>query len=216
MMTGQQHLRYFHALIFRGLGILRIFQRVLGKGLFQRGLMGSQNSGNEPDHCVNEGQGCHFTTSQDEIPQRNFFIDDRVDALINSFVVTAQERKTLQLGQLPGFFLSKRLAAGSQKDHRPWIFFLHCLDAIHDRLAGQHHAKATAVGRVIHSAMPVGAVVPDVVRVQGVKAGCSGPAQNAVLQHLKHFREQGQDINPHSSIPWPDESPSHRLPDPRW
>ena len=66
------------------------------------------------------------------------------------------------------------------------------------RLRLEHHARAAAVGIVVHGMMAVSGVVTEVVQIDTEQAALHGTTQDAVLQRpLEHIGEQREDVDSH-------------------
>ena len=64
------------------------------------------------------------------------------------------------------------------------------------------HAPAAAVGHIVHAAVLVQRILPNIPAADGNMTGGSGSADNALRQHrLAHFRKQSGDLNLHRTSP---------------
>ena len=91
---------------------------------------------------------------------------------------------------------------------------LHRLIAAVDRICLHDHAAASAIGHIVHTAVLIQRIVPNVPALYGQCAVFPCPSQNALREHcLAHLRKQRCHINPHRTVPPADGSAWCRHPD---
>src|SRR5581483_2287640 len=149
-----------------------------------------------------------FAATQNVIADGKLAIGEKnVDSLIHALVAAANQRHTLQSGQLLGHALVKALALGGKQHHRfpgdsgqarfPGRDRL-CFQTLKDRFRLQNHALAAAEGTVVHSAVAVVGEVAQVNHLDLHQTSLAGAPKDAMLQRpAKEVGKNGYDLELH-------------------
>ena len=92
VVTGDQDLRHRSAIPLRGPRVMRIFEQPVESRAVRfvhRGIRISEHAGQQARTRIDDGHRGHFTTGQHEIPQRDLFVDERMDPRVEPFVTSA-------------------------------------------------------------------------------------------------------------------------------
>src|SRR5580765_484660 len=124
------------------------------------------------------------------------------DALVEAFVVPAEQREPWLRGQLARHHLRKWAPLWAQQDDRATL--MHRLDRREEGIRLDEHACAATIGIVIHDFVPVGRPVAPVMQRDLDQTLLARAGDDALVQWAaKHLGQQGKDIEAHagSSIP---------------
>ena len=160
-----------------------------------------QHPRNQPADRVRHGQRRDFSSGEHKIAQRDFFIHAGLDkALIDALVVAADQDKMIKVPlQPPGGLLRKGLSLRGEIDHPPACFRFgeHGVQAGFQRLGHHDAAEASSIGVIIHLALPVFGIVPDLGTSEIQDSLFCSAAKNALMEHRVHrVRKKRQDIHP--------------------
>ena len=122
------------------------------------------------------------------------------DALVDAFVVAAQDDDVLLEGKLVGDALVQDLAVRGHVDDLVVVpLGLQFLDHPEHGLHHHHHAGVAAVAVVVHGQARPEAVFAEVVDMDFHQAFLDGPARDGMAQRaLEEFRYDGEDIDAHA------------------
>ena len=136
-----------------------------------------------------------FAAAQDEIAERDLLGGEVVgDALVDVLVMAAEERELLEPRETLGVGVARTAAARREEDDRG--LRADRLDGLEERRGLHHHARAAAVGRVVHGAVLVVRVVAQVdelVAYQPAAAAARGDRE--AERALEELREDGDDAD---------------------
>ena len=125
------------------------------------------------------------------------------DAVVNAFVMTAENNEILLKRQVIGLFLTELSAIGRRVDDLVVMALTgQMTDDVEHRFNADDHAGFAAEGVVVHAPVLVGRVVAQVVDLQVDDALRAGPADDRMAERaLQQFRKNGYDIDPqHAAI----------------
>ena len=150
--------------------------------------------------------GGQLATGENVVADRQFLVHDFVDdPLVNALVVAAEQDKSVVPEILVGDLLGEGTSPGREIDH-PALFVGGSLGgdgavAVVNGRCRHQHAASSAVGSIVHAAVLVFAVIPDVGCPDVDDAGFPRPADDAGGDYgLYHLGEQRQNVDFHSSI----------------
>ena len=175
-----------------------------------------QNARHHPCNGIHQHQRRQLAAGEDIVPDGDLLVHDLVqDALVYTFIMPAKHENMRHHGQFQRALLFQHLFLGGHIDHIGL-----CADIPADRLIAavdgvclHDHASAAAVRHIIHTAVLVQGIVPDIPAADRDMPGFSGSADDALGQHrLTHFRKQGSDLNLHRTSPPADECALRRRP----
>ena len=121
------------------------------------------------------------------------------DALVDTFVVAAEDDDVAEHRQVVGHLLRKLLSVGRGKDHFVVVAFsLEGADGPVDGFALHHHAGETSIGIVVDAPPFVGGIVAQVVQVYLCQTFFLGTGEYRLMDEaLEHFWQDGDDIYSH-------------------
>ncbi len=90
MIAGKQHLGDFHAAKLFGPGVLRIFEQAVAKRFIRRGIFVAEYAWYQPRDGVDNDGGRRFAAAERVVAEGNFFVDKRLDPLVDAFVTAAK------------------------------------------------------------------------------------------------------------------------------
>ena len=119
--------------------------------------------------------------------------------LVDAFVVTCKNNQIALHRQLVGDVLVEAFTIGRSENHFVVVALsLQRRDAAIDGLALHHHACATSVGIVVHTAPLVECVVSQIVQTNLCKSFLLGSRQyTLVYEAFQHFGQYGDDVDSH-------------------
>ena len=167
-----------------------------------------QNARLQAQHAVGHHQGGQLAAGEHIVPNADLLVGYFLNhPLVHPLVMAAHQQKPIVLRQALCLLLGIGLARRRKKnDPGPRAALLLCLaqhvhTAVINGLGIHHHAAAAAVGVVVHLALPVQRVIPDLVAM-GLDQALAGRApQNALVQHaLAHLGEQGRHVDAHHAL----------------
>ena len=92
--------------------------------------------------------------------------------------------------------------AARRHNHHPGAWLAHRLDSATHGLGLQHHARAAAVGIVVHHRVAAGRVVAELVDVQREQfRGAGAPQDASVKGPDEHLREKRDDVDSQAHRP---------------
>ena len=202
MVPVLQHLRHLPAVPYRRAGIVGVFQQAVPVALVDEAAVVRQHPLTEAAHRVHHHQRPQLPAGEYKVADADLLVHDLVQhPLVHPFVVAAEQQQVLPVpGQLRRPLLGEHPALRGEEDDPGAVsqFLTHRLKAAVDGLRLHQHPLAAAVGRIIHPAVLVQRIVPDLPAVDVQLSGPPGPADDALPQHrFTHLREQRCDLNPH-------------------
>ena len=118
-------------------------------------------------------------------------------AFVETFVTAADQQQMLLRGQLTGDGLVERPARRRQQNH-PRLSARQMLHGFKDRFGFQQHPRPAAERFIVHRAMAVMGVVPQIVDRQVQQPFCARPFDDAFIERPReHCREQSQHVDFH-------------------
>ena len=199
-IAGEEDVGDFPAVEFGGTGIDgRGDQAVLETVREGRRFVG-QDAWDEADDAVREEGGGDLAAAYDEIAHGDLPGDEVfADALVDAFVMAAEDDDVLLEGQFVGDALVQDLAVGGHVDDLVVLpFGAQFLDHPEHRFHHHDHAGVTAVAVVVHGQARPQAVLAEVVDMDFHQAFLDGPAGNGMAQRaFEQLRNHGEDIDAH-------------------
>ena len=204
VITAEQDLRHRPPIEFRGAGVLRFFEQPVAKTLEAGRVRVTDRSRHQSGNPFNDRQSSYLTTSQNEVPQRDFLVDQMLsNPFIDSLEPPTNERE--MWGRYPSIEVSLGEGRPSRSEEHPMSVrqwskrggkgFDH-----HD------HPCPSSERCIINLAMWSDAVLPQVDRVDVDQSGCHRPTNDADAHwRVEELREQGddRDLHPHQRIDTP-------------
>ena len=158
-----------------------------------------QNPRHQAAHCVGHRHGGNLPPGEHKVPQGDLLIHIAVDeSLVNALIVAAHQNQVLMVtGQPFGVCLGEGLAAGGQVDGASRaVGVSDMLPALIERVGLHHSTAAAAVGVVVHLALLVEGVVPNLVGVDTQDIPLLSPAQNRLGECVAHcVGKQSHDVD---------------------
>ena len=187
-------------MILRRTGIDGWFQKVVLKRVGQRTLYVANHAGDDADDAVCHNCGSQFSACKDIVADAHLLRDEVfADAVVDAFVVAANDDDILLQAQVVRHRLVELLAVGGSEYHLVIMSLsLQRRDTRIQRLTLYHHTGLAAVGIVIDAAPFVGGIVAQIMDVYLCQALTLGTSQNACRDKaLKHLRQYGYNIYSH-------------------
>ena len=128
-------------------------------------------------------------------------VDEEVDdALVDTFVATANKDHFLLFGESFGLGLSEASSLGAEVDDGAFIYFFNCGEAVGQRLRGHDHASAATEGDVIDFFVLVFAIFADVVDFDRDEFCFEGAFNNTFAEvGAEDFGEDCKDVESHGA-----------------
>jgi hypothetical protein len=205
VITRQQHIGNAFPAVFGWSRVLRVLKkagcvRVVG----DRFLAMTHGTGQEPDDGVDDYEGRNLPSSEDIIPNTDFFCGKRcAGPFIDAFIPAADKYDVLVSGQPFGVTLAIGVALGREYDDGSIRWWTDGIKGFKQWFGAHDHAWAAAEGRIIDGAMAVVGVVAEIVNLDMGETRSLGTTDDACTKYgLEHFREDGDDVNFHGiSVP---------------
>ena len=182
--------------------ILRELKQAVSERIVRRCARVSQRSGLQATHGVDDHHGRRLAPGEDEVTERQLVGHEVLaDTFVDAFVVAADQPEALMSGVLKGDRMVEHAALRRQeRDGRTVRSCTHGrLDGGENGFGLHHHPAATTEGNVIRNAMPVCAVVAQIVDRQRDDSAFERAADNAHPQQAgEHLREKGEDVDLHA------------------
>lgn len=210
---------------FDGAGVLGEFEEAGGVAVVGGALVVAEDSGEQAGDGVDDDGGGEGAVGEDVVADGKFAVDEVVDdALIDAFVVAAEEDEVGDFDELLGGALGEEGAGGGEEEGEGFsIFdfrfssgvagscggafpisdlrtsiFAQLFDRGEDGFAFEDHALAAAVGGVVGGAVFVGGPVAEVVGADGDEAALLRLADHALGERGGgDVWEEGEDVDQH-------------------
>ena len=197
-MSGEQYIRHAPAFVLGGTGVDTGFEQSVLERVGQCGCFVAQRTRQQTDDSVGH-DGCgHLASCEDEVTDGIFLGNQVVShALVNTFVVTAEDDDVLLERELISHLLVEAFAVGGSEDNLIVLPLGGKLadDAV-DRLDLQHHSGTKTERIVIDLAMLVKGVVTEIVDVDLAETFVLGTLNDRVVEwRLQQFRAAGDDVD---------------------
>ena len=147
-----------------------------------RALLAAENPRNKARKTVDKHHGGQFAAGQNVITDADFFVDQRVHALVHALVMSAQKHDAVEFGKFLCAFACKELSA--RRKHDPVRSFAAAdrFHAVEDRLRHHHKSRSPAERIVGGLAVLVVGKRSDVVRFERKDAVLLRAAEDACEQ----------------------------------
>ena len=199
MVSGEKDRRDATVLVDFWARVLRVLEEAVGEAFdLVRGIL-IQDAVDETRDRIDHAERRQLTAGQDVIADRDVLdVEDLEGALIDAFIVSAEEQDILFLGELLRHFLIEGAALRRHKEHtgRSMTDPLDdVLVAVDDRLHLHEHAGTAAVRIVIDVVMRILRVVADVEGLDIHQSGLDGTTTDALTDDVfNHLRKEGHHI----------------------
>src|SRR5690606_26801855 len=167
----------------------------------ERGVV-TEHAGQEPNGGFDDAHRRQLTAREHEVAERNLFVHEEANALVEAFVAPAHEHHRFDLRATSGDGLRERHTLRGEQDSplgaRDAERLLGGLDAGHDAVGPHHHARAPAIRGVVHGEVLAEAVTPERLEVHRERAVADGASDEAGLQEsLEQLGEERDDRDAH-------------------
>ena len=181
-----------------GARVLRELQQSAGKAVVGRAVFVAEHAGDQPHHSIRDDRSGERAVGEDVIADADFLIDEVVDdALIDAFVMTAEENEMRKARVFLGDLLGERAAAGRHENHAG-IRGAEFLDRGEKWLALHHHSLAPAVRRVVGCAVFVIRPLSQIMHAEIDKAALLRLADHARAERRGgDFGKDREDVEAH-------------------
>ena len=117
LMTGEEDVRNAPAFVLSRAGIDSGFEQTVLEGVGERGCLVAKGSREQPYDGIGHDGGRHLTAGEDEVADSIFLGDEVIaHALVNAFVMSAEDDQILLHGELVGHLLVEAFAIGGGED----------------------------------------------------------------------------------------------------
>jgi len=192
-----------HAAVFEllGAGVVGAVEESGVEGVVDGGVGVAEDAFDHARDGVDDNHGWEFAAGEDKVADGDFFVYASVDdALVDAFVVAADEDKAGERGELAGFVLGENGALGAGKEDAGAFG---CAGVAGDGVEGagegfgfEDHATASAVRGVVDDFVAVLGVVAEVVDAEVEQTLFPGPSEDAFGQGaFEPGGEEGEDID---------------------
>ena len=180
VVAAEEDFGHLHAAEHPRAGVLGILEpagvvvRLLGQA-----LRVAQHARHVADHGVDDDHGRHFAAVAHEIADGNLArLQPLPDAFVEPLVPAAQQQQPLLAGQLLHQRRRQPFAGGRHHEQLSGRRSLlpDRLDAVEDRVAGDHHARPAPEGPIVHALVLAPRPVAEIPQVDLDQARCRGPA----------------------------------------
>ena len=169
--------------------------------LFRKTFVAGEHARNHARNRVRNNQRRQFAAREHIIADRNLLrLQFFYNTLVHTLIMAAQQRNIIQLCKFFHTLLGKRFALGRKIDQmRPCpCFFAQIHIAVVNGLRLHDHPHAAAVRRIIHPAVLILRVIPDIRAFDLHFARFARSADNACPKiGAAHIRKQRHNINSH-------------------
>src|SRR5690349_19471554 len=112
MIAAQEHLGNLPTTEIRGSGVLRAIEHAFFAKRFLEGrILVPENARQQPCNAIDDYGGGKLASAQDEIADREFFVDEMFGhALVDAFVSAAYEKQLAAFGKASSSLLIEALA----------------------------------------------------------------------------------------------------------
>ena len=170
------------------------------------GRLVAENSGEQAHGGVENDGGSEFSAGENIVSDREFAVGESFgDALVDSFIASADEDDALHVRELARGGLRESLALRGEQDNGLAAgvagFFGRDgqrLDGFGERFRFEHHAFAASKGTVVDGAVAVVGEAAQVVHGDADRPGGEGAGDDSVFQDAgEEARKDGDDVELH-------------------
>jgi hypothetical protein len=205
VIPAQENLRHLAAPVDAGAGEMGTVEQPVPVGATYRegvlpgGVLVAQRVRQQSDHRVDQEHRGDLAARDHEIAHADLLRLENLDRpLIDPLVVAGDQQEPRQRRKLVDPCLVQRPPLRRQEDavRRGGVERLDGLDGVDERLAHHDHAGTAAERSIIHLAVLVVGVCPDVVQIAAHEARLDRAAHDARADDaLEHGREQRKDVD---------------------
>ena len=203
VVSRQKHLWNIPTFITPRAGIDRGRHQSVLERVGEGGGLVAQGTRDEAHKAVDQNGSTQFATGKYIVAYAYLFGNQVfTDALVDAFVMAAEDDDVLFHGELVAQRLVEHLAVGTHVDDLVVVpLALQVADAVVDRLYHHDHACSSGKRVVVYLMVLVGAVVSQVVKPDFHNALVDGAFDDGFGEgSLKHFREDGDDVDAHKEL----------------